>query len=208
MLDSLKISLHDPLTRNKGLDPSDPSNSLDNRSTKQKVIEMGLEYLDGAGANILCTVCIPNGGSCCLGCRFLEHGVGCQQRNTSCTAWLCGFLKFILYEAGLIKEWETFWDQVPGLYFRKDFTPDHFLVYKWLDVPNVRLLSEAFAEDLKELKKNKHSYWLLEIKDTLERYVNKILSSDDPDVTKNMEKKIRYFIKDFKHFHLAKEQLV
>lgn len=219
MPDSLKISPDgNPVKSNKGVTRSVPSNRSYNKKkhskeilyfvTKQKVIEAGLEYLDGMGTNMICKVCIPSGGSCCLNCHFLINGVGCQQRNTSCTAWLCGFLKFIFYEAGLIKEWEKFWDQVPGQDFRKDFTPSSFTVYKWLDSPNIRFLSEAFAEDLQELKKNNHPYWLIEIKDTLDRHVDKILDYNDPEITRNIEKKIKYLTKDFRRFHLAKEQLV
>lgn len=132
------------------LNTSPPIKSL-RLITKQKAIEAGLAFLHGAGADHICKVCIPSGGSCCLGCCSLKQGVGCQQRNTSCTAWLCGFLKFIFYEAGLITEWEAFWEQVPGQAFREDFTPSSFAVNQWLETPDVRFLSEAFAEDLQEL---------------------------------------------------------
>lgn len=214
----LNMSQGDYPLINKGLLQSDQKNNSATRpkqlnerlriTTKQKVIEVGLEFLSGAGADHICKVCISGGGSCCIGCGFLNHGVGCQQRNTSCTAWLCGFLKFILYEAGLINEWIEFWEQVPGQEFREDFTPAFFAVHKWLDTPNIRVLSEAFAEDLHELQPNNYPFWLLEIKETLDRHVEMILEYNDPDITRKIEKDIKYLTKDFRRFHLAKNSLI
>lgn len=176
--------------------------------TKQRVIENGLTYLDGVGAELICSVCIPNGGSCCLGCSHLKQGAGCQQRNTSCTAWLCGFLKYIYYEAGLLSEWEHFWNQVPGQSYRTDFTPAYFEIKDWLDIPNIRFLSAAFAEDLQELLATEQDpSWIIEIKDSLDYYVDKITSYQDPEIRKYVEKKLKLITKDFKRFHSAKEKL-
>ncbi|MFB5760665.1 hypothetical protein [Paenibacillus medicaginis] len=177
-------------------------------TTKQKVIEVGLEFLHGAGADHICKVCIAGGGSCCLGCLSLKQVVGCQKRNTSCTAWLCGFLKYIFYEVGLIQEWKQFWDQVPGQDYREDFTPPYFPVLKWLDKPNIRFLSEAFAEDLQELRPYNNAFWLIEIKETLDRHIDSLMECSDPKIKRKIEKKIKYLTKDFRRFHLASEQLV
>ncbi|WP_127586869.1 hypothetical protein [Paenibacillus koleovorans] len=176
-------------------------------TTKQEVIQAGMDYLLQMGADRICQVCIPNGGSCCLGCRHLKNGVGCQLRNTSCTAWLCGFQKLIFYEAGLIREWESFWDQVPGQDFRGDFTPPYFTVHRWLESPDIRFLSEAFAEDLNELIPQHYSLWIIELKDMLDRYVNKLLDYSDPEITRKIEKEMKYALKSFQRFQEAKSKL-
>lgn len=176
--------------------------------TKQEVIEIGLHYLEGVGSDAICRVCIPNGGSCCEGCRSLADGVGCQLRNTSCTAWLCGFLKFVYYEAGLLQGWMTFWGQVPGQDFREDFTPSRFHVEQWLKTPDIRFLSEALAEDLLEQKDENDPYWLIEIKETFDQYIDEIMDFDDPEVTRSVKKELAYLTKDFRHLHLAKKQLL
>ena len=116
--------------------------------SKQEVIGMGVQALQTIGSDAICKVCIYNGGSCCQGCHHLADGIGCQQRNTSCTAWLCGFLKLLLHETGLLKEWNDFWDQVPGQGFREDSTPETFFVEKHLYLPDIRKLSDALAADL------------------------------------------------------------
>lgn len=128
-----------------------PSTSLLKKVSRQAVITIGIQALHEVGSDPICKVCIANGGSCCNGCRHLADGIGCQQRNTSCTAWLCGFLKFLLYETGLLREWNDFWDQVPGQDFREDFTPEVFFMEKSLHLPDIRNLSEALAADLQEL---------------------------------------------------------
>ena len=187
----------------KSFQPKEPLQLV----TKHQAIDAGLGYLHGAGADHICKVCIPSGGSCCTGCSFLNNGVGCQQRNTSCTAWLCGFLKYIFYEAGLITEWESFWDQVPGQQFREDATPPSFVVDRMLESPKIRFLSEAFAEDLKEQIAGNYPYWVLEIKETLDRYVDMLMDYTDPEIKRKIEKKLRYVLKDFKNLQLALEML-
>lgn len=94
--------------------------------SRQMVIEIGVDALNKVGSDLICKVCIVNSGSCCNGCRHLENGIGCKTRNTSCTAWLCGFLKLLLYTTELLKDWDDFWIQVPGQDFREDFTPEFF----------------------------------------------------------------------------------
>ncbi|GAA3404083.1 hypothetical protein ACFFNY_02410 [Paenibacillus hodogayensis] len=176
-------------------------------ATKQKVIELGLAFLDGAGAGHVCKVCIASGGSCCQSCIFLKEGAGCQKRNTSCTAWLCGFLKYILYEAGMLHDWEAFWEQVPGQKFREDETPPFFPVDRWLDAPDVVFLSQAFVEDLNMLLPSRNMLWIHELKETLDRYVDKIMDSGDPETVRKVEKKIDYMMADFRHFRTALERL-
>jgi hypothetical protein len=117
-------------------------------NTRQQVIEKGLQFLTGVGANAICKVCISNGGSCCSDCSHLKEGEGCQSRNTSCTAWLCGFLKYLLYEVGLLSEWQDFWETIPGLDFRQDSTPSTFAVEKELTIPYLPAVGESFAKDL------------------------------------------------------------
>lgn len=118
---------------------------------REEVIALGLRYLQGIGAEHICKVCIAHGGSCCGGCIHLSDGLGCQARNTSCTAWLCGFLKYVMYEAGLLHEWNTFWEQVPGQDFRQDDTPTTFAMSAQLTVPEMQALGRALAEDLQHI---------------------------------------------------------
>lgn len=120
---------------------------------RQEVIDLGVQYLQEIGSGHICKVCIENGGSCCSGCHHLSDGVGCQLRNTSCTAWLCGFLKYVLYEMDLLQEWNDFWNQVPGQGYRGDFTPEYIRVQTSLHSRNIQVLSEALAHDLKELSR-------------------------------------------------------
>ncbi|RNB91362.1 hypothetical protein EDM56_04785 [Brevibacillus fluminis] len=174
------------------------------RTTKQEVIEMGLKYLAGVGTDAICRVCIAHGGSCCEGCEFLRNGVGCQLRNTSCTGWLCGFFKFLFYEMGLIREWVAFWDQVPGRDFRFDYTPSRFHVELWLKTPSIRVVAEAFADDLLAHKDDSQPYWLIEFKETLDQHIDEILDFEDEMVTQTVEKKLAYMTRDFKRYHAAK----
>jgi len=107
----------------------------------------------------------------------------------------------------LITEWESFWDQVPGQQFREDTTPPSFVVDRMLESPKIRFLSEAFAEDLKEQIANNYPYWVLEIKETLDRYVDMLMDYTDPEIKRKIEKKLRYVLKDFKNLQLALEML-
>ncbi|MED0738938.1 hypothetical protein [Aneurinibacillus thermoaerophilus] len=176
-------------------------------TTREEVIQFGIKYLEGIGSSYICQVCISHGGSCCLDCRHLKYGKGCQQRNISCTAWLCGFLKFIFYEAGLLQEWNQFWDQIPGQDFRKDHTPPVFVIQTWLEVPNVQLLSQAFAQDLTDLvKKNDNPYYISELNNEIDWYVTRSFSYHDPEVLRVVRKKLKKITRDFRHFQSAKER--
>ena len=143
--------------------------------SRQTIIAMGIHALHGIGSDSICNVCIANGGSCCQGCRHLVNGIGCQKRNTSCTAWLCGFLKFFLYETGLLREWNDFWDQVPGQDYREDFTPEVFYVTKSLHLPDLRNLSEALAMDLHELAKSHIAIgFIITLREKLDKYIDQL----------------------------------
>lgn len=100
------------------------------------------------GAHYICDVCIKSGNSCCQGCALLKDGIGCQKRNTSCTAWLCGLQKFYLNEIDLLDDWERLWEQVPGRYYRKDFTPESVTVKSLIHVkhPNNQLAKKIASK--------------------------------------------------------------
>lgn len=143
--------------------------------SRQTVITMGIHALHEIGSNSICNVCIANGGSCCQGCRHLVKGIGCQKRNASCTAWLCGFLKFFLYETGLLREWNDFWEQVPGQDYREDFTPEVFYVTKSLYLPDLRNLSEALATDLHELAKSHIAIgFILTLREKIDKQIDQL----------------------------------
>jgi hypothetical protein len=104
---------------------------------REDIIQHGLKVLQLVGSHYICEVCIKSGNSCCLGCEFLIDGIGCQKRNTSCTAWLCGLQKFYLNEIGLLDEWENLWDQIPGQGFREDNTPERIKIESLLPLENL-----------------------------------------------------------------------
>jgi hypothetical protein len=140
---------------------------------------------------------------------LLNDGVGCQQRNTSCTAWLCGFQKFIFYQAGLINEWNTFWEQVPGQGYRQDSTPSEFTIDNWIEAPDIRHLTEAFALDLEEQRRIQfYPFWIFELKDSLDRYVDQILACKDPHKIKKIERKISKLTYEFYRYREAKASSV
>ncbi|QGQ45532.1 DNA mismatch repair protein [Metabacillus sediminilitoris] len=101
---------------------------------REDIIQHGLNVLQLVGSHYICKVCINSGNSCCKGCEFLKDGFGCQKRNTSCTAWLCGLQKFFLNEIGLLDEWENLWEQVPGQWFRRDNTPETIKIKSLLNI--------------------------------------------------------------------------
>lgn len=172
--------------------------------TKEELIQFGLQYLQGVGISYICNVCISNGGSCCMNCSDLEDGKGCQRRNTSCTAWLCGFLMFILYEAGLLKEWEQFWEQIPGKSFRTDNTPSVVHIKKEIQIPNIQFLGQAFAKDLARLIK-KHNNWeyIIELINELDRYVTRLSIYNDFETLENARKELDQLTRGFYTFQLA-----
>ena len=118
---------------------------------KEQIIQHGLEVLQQIGANDICKVCIQSGNSCCRGCKDLKDGIGCQKRNTSCIAWLCGLQKFHLREIGLLDEWESFWNQVPGQCYRRDETPDFVRLKSMMKTDHLSNKSgQIMAERLKQ----------------------------------------------------------
>ncbi|MFC7443025.1 hypothetical protein [Laceyella putida] len=176
-------------------------------TTKDEVIQFGLKYLEGVGSQSVCQVCIPHGGSCCIGCLNLNREEGCQQRNTSCTAGLCGFLKLILHEAGLLREWDRFWDQIPGKGFRKDFTPSDIPIKKWLEIPDIQRLSEAFAKDLSEyVKKQKQPGYIIRLNNELDFYLTRLFQYKEPEMLRKAEKKLKKTNEGFSPFSFSKRK--
>ncbi|MFB9760428.1 DNA mismatch repair protein [Ectobacillus funiculus] len=104
---------------------------------REELIQHGMNVFQSVGAHYVCEVCIKSGNSCCHACSHLEEGIGCQRRNTACTAWLCGIQKFLFDHIGLIEEWENFWNQVPGQMFRKDRTPEKVEIASFLNIGNL-----------------------------------------------------------------------
>ncbi|RFU64643.1 DNA mismatch repair protein [Peribacillus saganii] len=116
---------------------------------KEELIEYGLTVFKEIGANDICSVCIKSGNSCCQGCEFLKDKEGCQKRNTSCMAWLCGLQKLYFNEIGLLDEWEKLWTKIPGKLHRGDVTPDIVKVVTLLNVKHIskdsgRLVADKF----------------------------------------------------------------
>lgn len=170
--------------------------------SRQTVITMGIHAFHEIGSNSICKVCIANGGSCCQGCRHLVEGIGCQKRNTSCTAWLCGFLKFFLYETGLLREWNDFWEQVPGQDYREDFTPEVFYVTKSLYLPDLRNLSEALATDLHELAKSHIAIgFILTLREKIDKQIDQLQECQHNRKKKNkLKRNIKVLSSPFQRF--------
>ncbi|RXZ84808.1 DNA mismatch repair protein [Paenibacillaceae bacterium] len=176
--------------------------------SREDVIKLGLGALQEIGSERICKVCIPNGGSCCSGCAHLVNGAGCQLRNTSCTAWLCGFLKFLLFETGQLQQWSSFWRQVPGQDYRIDFTPEKFVIEQPLEVPNLNRLSAALAEDLRDLAKTKPAKgYILELREKLDGYIDQYMSPES-SVRKRtgIKRKLKGLTKEFHRYQIAIEE--
>ena len=47
-------------------------------TSRQMVIEQGLDYLRDVGSDQLCNICIVNGGSCCKGCKTYRSKVAVE----------------------------------------------------------------------------------------------------------------------------------
>ncbi|REE67982.1 hypothetical protein A8990_14031 [Paenibacillus taihuensis] len=172
------------------------------RVSRESIIAMGMEALHEIGSDYICSICIINGGSCCQGCKQLAPGVGCQLRNTGCTAWLCGFLKFFLYELGLLQEWIDFWDEVPGQGYREDYTPETFVVTKELRHPDIRKLGESFAADLRELTKS-HLIpgFILNLREKFDRYIDLLMEPGyDPQKRGGIKQRIKIWSGIFQQF--------
>ncbi len=194
------FTISDQSTRN-----SQPLNKLPKLVSRSMVIENGMNFLQEMGSDHICKVCISNGGSCCSGCRHLSNGVGCQKRNTSCTAWLCGFLKYMLYETGLLQEWNDFWDQVPGQDYREDFTPEYFFTQKSLHIQNMRVLSEALASDLHELARSHIAIgFILTLREKIDKNIDQLTyCKNDPARETKIKRNIKILSSHFHHFHKA-----
>ncbi|MDW7613866.1 DNA mismatch repair protein [Peribacillus simplex] len=122
---------------------------------REDIIQHGLMVLQLVGSHYICEVCIKSGNSCCKGCEFLKDGLGCQKRNTSCTAWLCGLQKFFLNQIELLDEWEDLWKQVPGQWFRWDTTPETIKIKSLLNLEQLdskvgKMIAEEFELFVKE----------------------------------------------------------
>jgi hypothetical protein len=191
---------HDPLSPN-----ALPLQKSTAKVSKQKVIDDGVMALRELGTESICKVCIANHGSCCNSCWHLSDGVGCQRRNTSCTAWLCGFLKYMLYETDLLQEWNDFWDQVPGKDYRTDFTPEYFFVQQSLPIHNLRNLSEAFSADLEELAgNNKTKGFILQFREKLDSDIDLYqFYKNDPKRRTKIKWEIEELSRQFHRFHKA-----
>ncbi|MBP3967346.1 hypothetical protein [Paenibacillus lignilyticus] len=173
--------------------------------SKDLVIEKGLHFLREAGAEHICSVCIENGGSCCSGCRHLLDGMGCQRRNTSCTAWLCGFLKFVLYEMELLQDWDAFWNQIPGQSYREDFTPETITIRKDLVIRNFQIISKALASDLQELEKTQIAIgFIISLREKINKHIDRLgYYKNDPLKKAKTKENIRILSTPFYRFHKA-----
>lgn len=178
------------------------SNSRIMNMSRQMVIEIGVDALNEVGSDSICRVCIRNAGSCCNGCRHLVNGVGCTARNTSCTAWLCGFLKYLLYATGHLEEWDNFWRQVPGQSYREDFTPEYFTVEKPLNMNRIPNLSEALAADLEELAaKHIAIGFILTLRDKIDKNIDRLNHcKNDPKKRTRIERNIKALSSPFHRF--------
>lgn len=170
--------------------------------SREQTIQHGLQALQQIGADHVCRACISNGGSCCTGCQHLAYGVGCQRRNVSCTAWLCGYLKYILHEADMLNEWRLFWEQVPGQDFRQDFTPSEIEVERLMELPDLQLLSEAFGRDLNEIAKKKLAYgYILSLREKLNGYVEEMYEPfTNAKQREKLAKSLQRLSRQFPHF--------
>jgi hypothetical protein len=178
-------------------------------TTRETVIQEGLNFLDGFHIESICHLCISKGGSCCSGCKQLKNGIGCQLRNTSCTAWLCGFLKYLLYEAELLENWTSFWERVPGQDFRKDYTPAVFYMNKQLKQENISRLGKALTEDLNELATMHldNPDYIIQLREEIDKDLLYIrIWKHTPEKTIKARAHLQLLTKDLSRFHLAIEQ--
>ncbi|MEW5206796.1 DNA mismatch repair protein [Bacillus thuringiensis] len=122
---------------------------MSNEAKREDIIQHGIEIFHSIGAHHVCNVCIKSGYSCCFSCQHLQDGIGCQKRNTACTAWLCGIQNFLFDQIGLLEEWNSFWADIPGQMFRRDITPDKVKVPSFIDTKKLdSRAGELLAEKL------------------------------------------------------------
>lgn len=170
-------------------------------ASRSELIDIGMQTLKGLGADHICKVCIAHGGSCCRGCVHLLNGIGCQSTNTSCTSWLCGYLKLLFYEAGKIQEWNAFWDEVPGIDFRMDYTPSNVTLSAHIEIPVMKQLGEALAHDLEtKLSGEKDTLDYIILAGELDELIDEISSAEQPDEAKSLIKRLTYLTKNFTEF--------
>lgn len=181
---------------------------LQQKISRDRVIDLGMSYLHEIGADHICKVCISRGGSCCSGCLHLTNGIGCTLRNTSCTAWLCGFLKYVLYETGSLQQWYDFWDQVPGKDFRADTTPDDFFIDNPLQVQTLTKLSEALALDLKDIARAQIAVgFIFTLREKLDKNLDQFIHHKEDRVKRSrLKSRIAFLSKEFHHFHRALQE--
>ncbi|MBD3921662.1 hypothetical protein H8B09_23040 [Paenibacillus sp. PR3] len=176
--------------------------------SRKAVIEIGVHALNEIGAGSICSVCIKYGGSCCIGCRHLVNGIGCTTRNTSCTAWLCGYLKYLLYATNQLEEWNGFWRQVPGQSYREDDTPEYVTVDKSLHLRSIAKLSEALAADLQELA-TKHPAigFIHTLRDKIDKNIDQLNHcKNDPKRRKRIERNIKALSSPFRRFQIELDE--
>lgn len=176
-------------------------------TSRQMVIEQGLDYLRDVGSDQICNICIAKGGSCCKGCRNLSFKSGCRIRNTSCTAWLCGFLRYFLYEVDLLEEWHSFWKQVPGRDYREDYTPDYFEFQKTLKKRDLRFLSYELAEDLKRISENYHEQgYIFVLRERIDSHLDLLFDWENkPEKRALIKSDLGALSSEFYRFHKALE---
>ncbi|OUS69467.1 hypothetical protein B1748_31290 [Paenibacillus sp. MY03] len=173
--------------------------------TRNALIVDGMKTLGELGTHHICNVCISYGGSCCRGCPHLADGLGCGQRNTSCTAWLCGFLKYYLYEIGVLDEWQSFWEQIPGQDYREDFTPERVDVNLAMPRANARheRLGLALGADLRQIEQSHVAIgFILTLREKLDKTMDQLMHcGTDRKRRIRLQRKIKMMTADFRSFH-------
>ncbi|PGZ92958.1 hypothetical protein [Bacillus sp. AFS029533] len=110
----------------------------------------------------------------------------------------------ILYKAGLLDEWERFWEQIPGQAYRMDYTPAIVSIQKEIEIPSIQLLSEAFAKDLIRLNaKHKSSENIIELNDKLDRYITRFSIYTDEEILEKAKNELEELISCFYSFEFA-----
>lgn len=168
------------------------------------IIDHGMNTLTKLGADHICKVCIRNGGSCCRGCSSLTDGLGCQNRNTSCTSWLCGYLKLLLHQADLLEQWNDFWNEVPGMDYRQDFTPPLVTMTKYLELPSMQLLGEALAADLqRKLTRDQDNLDFIILASELDELIDELTTTDNPALIPLLQTRLHQLTTELHEFHAA-----
>ncbi|MCD1261777.1 hypothetical protein B5M42_023555 [Paenibacillus athensensis] len=176
--------------------------------SRSYMIDLGLRALAGLGAESVCRVCIGCGGSCCQNCGHLRPGVGCQSRNTSCTAWLCGYLKLLFFKSGVLTAWDAFWEQVPGLAFRHDTTPSWVTMSVSLEPLSLPHLGEALARDLSRmLGSGRSNVDFVVLAGELDELIDEICFAGSSEIADHYVRKLDLAIEGLTEFRQALSQL-